>query len=368
MPIEKKEFVITRKIWMAFKASMSYKDFLKKITQESLDSFSSEITIRNVSKKPFWDEDETFLRAYKIAYWYEYTFVDKYRYKVERLEYIMFSIRRILGQCWMDSSIKYQVVENLRYNVKEVFRANTRLWNFGINFFSHRKKENDCRDFVKDLEYIKYNSSKKYEKDEEHIVVLESFKFSYDFCKMLNKVNDMWRYFNKIHFKKEKQKSYALHYIIYCTLYLQQDLYLIYLPYHLYPKTIIIEKNQVDKYIKYWTSILSISEIIWNIFGHSVTEDVRNKKNSMKSRDSVLQDMRTNAKKAKKVVLQLEVEDSTPKFMSWKRDTNDVSSYNELEKYIGDFWEITKSKSRWKTTKLKAKKKYIYSNWKAYTK
>ena len=253
----------------------------------------------------------------------------------------------------------------LMWDVIDEFTAKWERWKLFLKELHNCSKDNSYL-FDNYIEYIKYNNKINIEWSvvyrEVAVGIIETLIKEYPEYK--DTLDD-------VIYNRKIEKTNILNYIIYCSIFLGKDLYLVY--YNTWDRdesnVWITDKRHLWVHLKRWSYVLNISEIIVSFYNSALCETfdwtdfleiVKKKKKTEQEWEKLFYDILEDSKSKNKITFNVESKDESPIFMSSKWIEQDLSKYKLIEDELGDNWEITKKRSKLKWNALWVVKRRTY--------
>lgn len=253
----------------------------------------------------------------------------------------------------------------LMWDVTDIFTAKWERWEIFLEEMHKCTKDNTFM-FNNYVDYIKYinRANIKWSVVYRDTVI--------DIMKTLvENEPEFKKVFEDVKYERKVEKTNILNYIIYCSIFLWKDLYLIY--YNTWDRddsnVWIADKRRLWNHLKRWSYVLDISEIIVSFYNSALCETfewtdfleiVKKKKKTEQEWEKLFYDMLEDSKSKNKITFNVESKDESPIFMSSKWIEQDLSKYKLIENELGDNWEIIKKRSKWKWNALWVVKRRTY--------
>lgn len=287
------------------------------------------------------------------------------------VNYVRYLILATLCNSWdCDNKMRNEIWLLLMRDMTEIYTAKWEQWSNLLATLKHYSRMDPFR-FYMYTDYIKYNHDAKYKwwlKYKKWRIELINRKLKED-PKLLEKLND-------IKYERKLEKNNILDYIIYCTLFLGEDLYIVYCDINEWwsYNIKITNKNRLWDYLSDWVYVLDVSSIILNFYNTVVIhafdwtdflELAQKKRKSEKEWEKLFHDILEDSKSKNKITFNVESKNETPVFMSSKWIEQDLNKYKLIEDELWENWEITKKRSKWKWNALWIVKRRVYWSKKA---
>lgn len=255
----------------------------------------------------------------------------------------------------------------LMWDVTDKFTAKWEKWKVLIEELHNSSKKNTFL-FDNYIDYIKYNNRGKIKWD---VIYRDTVV---DIMKtMMEDVPDFKEIIDDIKYERKLEKTNILDYIVYCSIFLGKDLYIVhYITWKRDESNVwVVDKRHLWNHLKKWAYVLNISEIIVNFYNSALCEafewadflEIAKKKQKTEQEwEKLFYDMLEDSKSKNKITFNIESKDEYPIFMASKWIEQDLNKYKLIEDELWENWEITKKKSKWKWNALWVVKRRVYWN------
>ncbi len=354
------EKIIERKIILELpNVKTTYEGYCTLMWQERLDEIASDNTLLNLVRernaedtKIFTFDDKPYQDLQILNSLYEIPFtekeVEKKSFSISAENYLLYKIMMTFTTLWIPQYRKYELSQQLRYKVDEVFFSKVQRGRFWVDMLEEESS------MLNDLMYgyVKYHRKAKYFRDD------EMTKFAYNFFKE-DTMKSIVKWIGNIHYKENLTKNYLPFYLLYLTVNYGIELYIIYEHSERLNCFKICDEKWAKQYIEKWCTILWLYEILteaYEVFGSNDEPEPAKWKIWQKVLDDIIE------ASEKCITFKYTLEWSSGKPMLWQVDFihNDPSKYDELMQYVGDFWWVIPMKWRKDEKILDGKKKLNY--------
>lgn len=255
----------------------------------------------------------------------------------------------------------------LMWDVTDEFTAKWEKWKVLIEELHNSSKKNTFL-FDNYIDYIKYNNRGKIKWD---VIYRDTVV---DIMKtMMEDIPDFKEIIDDIKYERKLEKTNILDYIVYCSIFLGKDLYIVhYITWKRDESNVwVTDKRRLWNHLKKWAYVLNISEIIVNFYNSALCEafewadflEIAKKKQKTEQEwEKLFYDMLEDSKSKNKITFNIESKDEYPIFMASKWIEQDLNKYKLIEDELWENWEITKKKSKWKWNALWVVKRRVYWN------
>ena len=338
----------------------SYDEYCELMWKERLDEIASDDTLLNLvrewagdeAKKPIredrpYDDLELVDNLYSIPFTIKD--VEKKSFSISAENYIIFKIMLSFSILGIPQYRKYELSQQLRYNVDEVFFAKTHRAGFWLDMLEFETE------LLNELmyTYVKYHRNVKYYRDD------EMTKFGHNFIAKGDNMHSILKLLRGIHYKENLTKNYLPFYLVYLTITYGIELYIIYEHTERTNCFKICDAKESKKYIEKWCTIIWLYDILieaFSLFG-SNEEPMLAK---WKIWQKVLDDIIEASEKCVSFKYSLEWSSWLPMLWQIEFVHTDLTKFDELAQYAGDFWWVIPMS--WTNEKkiLEGKKKLNY--------
>lgn len=357
-------------IWLSlvidFECEVSFDDFQKWYKEEK-DMIPNKNVNIVFDYEKMYKEEEKIMSIMKSFWEFQYIDSGNKTISMDIFDYLIYKICRWCAWWWLGMQNIQRIWDLLKYDIIERFfykQSDGRIAILAL------KKDTDIRerwDFECLSGFIRYRNAKSswwIRKEHE-----EAYKFILGVAKNNKQVKSFVKMLQKVHYRREIKENGKLQYLIYCSLFLQKELYLVFYEW-MYPEKVwIVDKENIDWYLKRWVLAVEISDLFFSIYANlyrksDLFENLKTKRDRQKLWGLLLRDLKTTSKNKKKLTVNIDISNDAPDFMSakWKvRDNpSNVNFYEQLKEEVGEHWEIARMVSEWKWDTLKVKKRFLY--------
>lgn len=357
-----KEEVIERKIVFELPTvKKSYEKYCKDLWEKKLQELSSDDLLLHLVRsfnggrnQMGFAEDKPFIDLQLLDLLYDIKFNEKSikekSFSISVENYMVSRIMDKFASLWIPQYRKYELSQQLRYSIEEVFYNKIIRGYFGL-YYLENKESDIIFDYV--YTYVKYNRKAKYFRDD------EMTKYWYNFIAKEDIMKDILIWVRNVHFKERKKKNHLLFYLLYLTIYEWIELSILYDHSELINCFKICDKKSREKYINKWCTIVWLYDIfisVFNVFGNKDSPQIPKEK----MWDKVLSDIIEASEKATTFTYTLSWSGWLPMLWVVTFIHTDPSKYPELKEYAGEYWWVIPMKWKKDQKILDWKKKLNY--------
>lgn len=355
------EETISRKIVLDLpNVKVSYKKYCQNTWKNKLKELASEKTQLNLVRIPpehptrahLNDKPFLELQLLDYLYWIKFTIKNEEEktFSISAENYLLYSIMTRFAKLWIPQYRKYELSQQLRYDIDEVFYAKIHRGKFWL-FYFEKSEQTFLFDYI--YTYVKYNRNVKYYRGD------EMTKYWYEAIAKDQMMSDIKTEIRNIHYKERKTNNYLLFYLLYLTAYEWVELFIIYDNKEFLNCFTICDADWCKKYTDEWCTILWLYDTLINVFKlfWNKNEPVKPK---WKIWCPVFDDILEASQKCKKFKFTVKWSDWQPTFWQIDFTDTDLKKYKELKEYAWEFWLV--SPIKWTNDKkiLDWKKKLNY--------
>ena len=357
-----KEEVIERKIVLELPtAKKTYEKYCEDMWEKKLQELSSDDLLLHLirsfnggrnelclaDEKPFID-----LQLLDLLYDIKFNekSIEEKSFSISVQNYLLSSIMDRFASLWIPQYRKYELSQQLRYSIEEVYYNKTIKGYFGIHFLENNESE-ILFDYV--YTYVKYHRNVKYFRDD------EMTKYWYNFIAKEDMLKEVRSRVRNIHYKERRKKNHLLFYLLYLTIYEWVELSVLYDHSELIDCFKICDNKSREKYINKWCTIVWLYDILINVFKVFGSKDSP-KLPKGKLWNKVLEDIIEASEKATTFTYTVSWSNWMPMLWQITFIHTDPSKYPELKEYAGEYWWVIPMKWKGDRKILDWKKKLNY--------
>lgn len=359
------EEIIERKIILELPtAKTTYKKYCENMWEKKLQELSSDDLLLHLVRSLDWAKNETgildgkpFIDLQLLDALYGIKFNEKSTkdktFSISVENYLLSRIMDKFAILWIPQYRKYELSQQLRYNIDEVFYNKTIKGYFWVYFLANNESE-ILFDYV--YTYVKYHNNTKYFRDD------EGTRRWYNFIAKEEIVKDVFSWVRNVHYKENKKKNHLLFYLLYLTIYEWLELSILYDHSDRINCFKVCDKKSREKYIDKWCAIVWLYNILINVFKVLGSKD-NPQFPKWKVWDKVLDDIIEASEKATTFTYTVSWRGWLPMLWQITFIHTDTSKYRELKKYAGEFWWVIPMKWIGNKKILDWKKKLNYKKY-----
>lgn len=335
------EKTIKRKIILELpNAKTTYDDYCDNMGKDRLDEIASDNTILNLVRERNWDDIPNYINDNKafqdlellhLLYSIPFTIKDKEKksFSISAENYVLSKIMLSFSILWIPQYRKYELSQQLRYNVDELFYSKIVRGSFWIDMLE--EESGVLNDLM--YTYIKYHRNVKCFRDD------EMARFAYNFIVKNESTKHILNILRPIHYKENLTKNYLLFYILNLTVTYGTELYIIYDHTERLNCFKICDEKWIKKHIEGGCTILWLYDILIEAFELFGSKE-KPTPSKWKIRQKVLDDIIEASEKCITFTYKLEWSAWMP--MRWQVDFihTDMSKYEELLQYTWEYWGV----------------------------